>query len=117
VAGLARALRDDFAARVASRSVADDLARYAPFVLGTLSASILIAKYPNFARLPKEHVRSMLFMFDAALVLYVALDLASGRALTSMTDLPRAASILVIAIAVLLLANVVYLFVRRRAPR
>jgi hypothetical protein len=97
--------------------VADDLARYAPFVLGTLGASILIAKYPNFARLPKERVRSMLFMFDAALVLYVALDLASGRALTSMTDLPRAASILVIAIAVLLFANLVYLFVRRRAPR
>ena len=59
----------------------------------------------------------MLFMFDAALVLYVARDLASGRALTLMTDLPRATSILVIAIAVLLFANVVYLFVRRRAPR
>ena len=97
--------------------MADELARYAPFVLGTLSASIVIARYPNFARLPKEHVRSMLFMFDAALVLYVARDLASGRALTLMTDLPRATSILVIAIAVLLFANVVYLFVRRRAPR
>ena len=97
--------------------MADDFTRYGPFAFAMVTASILIAKYPNFARLPKEHVRSMLFMFDAALVLYVALDLASGRALTSMTDLPRAASILVIAIAVLLFANVVYLFVRRRAPR
>jgi hypothetical protein len=97
--------------------VADDLARYGPFVLGTLSASILIAKYPGFARLPTERVRSMLLMFDAALVLYVALDLVSGRALTSMNDLPRAASVLLIAIAVLAIANVMYLLVQRRAPR
>ena len=97
--------------------MADDVARYAPFVLGTLSASILIAKYPNFARLPKEHVRSMLLTFNGAFVLYVALDLASGRALTSMTDLPRAALVLFIAVLVLAIANVIYVLVRRRAPR
>ena len=97
--------------------MADDLARYGPFVLGTLGASILIATYPGFARLPKERARSTLLMFDAALVLYVGLDLVSGRALTSMTDLPRAASLLVIAIAVFAIANVMYLSLRRRAPR
>jgi hypothetical protein len=97
--------------------VADDLARYGPLVLGTLSASIIIAKYPGFARLPAERVRSLLLMFDAALVVYVALDLLSGRALTSMNDLPRAASVLLIAIAVFAIANAMYLVVRRRAPR
>jgi hypothetical protein len=56
-------------------------------------------------------------MFDAALVLYVALDLVSGRALTSMNDLPRALAVLFIGIAVFAIANVMYLFVRRRAPR
>ena len=117
MAGLARALRDDFAARVASGPVAEDLARYGPFVLGTLAASILIAKYPAFARVPEQRVRSMLLVFDASLVLYVFLDLVSGRALTSMTDLPRAASVLLIAIAVIAIANVFYLFVLRRAPR
>jgi uncharacterized membrane protein YczE len=97
--------------------VADDLARYGPFVLGTLAASILIAKYPDVARMPKERLRLMLLTFDAALVLYVFLDLVSGRALTSMTDLPRAASVLLIAIALIAIANVFYLFVLRRAPR
>jgi hypothetical protein len=97
--------------------VADDLARYGPFVLGTLTASILIAKYPGFARVPTERIRSLLLMFDAALVLYVALDLLSGRALTSMNNLPRALSVLFIGIAVFAIANVMYLFVRHRAPR
>jgi hypothetical protein len=117
MARLACALRYDFAARVGSTPVADDLARYGPFVLGMLTASIVIAKYPGFARLPAERVRPLLLMFDAALVLYVALDLVSGRALTSMNDLPGAASVLLIAIAVIAIANVMYLFVRRRAPR
>ena len=95
--------------------MAEDLARYGPFVLGTLCASLLIAKYPG--RVPKERLRLMLLTFDGALVLYVFLDLVSGRALTSMTDLPRAASVLLIAIAVIAMANVIYLFVRQRAPR
>jgi len=96
--------------------VADDVARYAPFVLGTLSASILIAKY-RFS-VPTERVRSNLLMFNGAFVLYVALDLISGRALTSMTDLPRAALVLLSAILVLAFVNVAYLLVRRsRAPR
>jgi len=34
-----------------------------------------------------------------------------------MTDLPRAAAVLLVAIAVLATANVIYLFVLRRAPR
>ena len=96
--------------------MADDLARYGPFVLGGLSASLLIAKYPRFARVPTERVRSLVLMFDAALVLYVALDLVSGRALSTVNDLPRAASVLLIAIAVIAIANFMYLFVRRRAP-
>ena len=95
----------------------DEITKYGPLLLAMVAVSILIATYPSYVGLPKERVRSTLLTFNAAFVLYVALDLASGRALTSMTDLPRAATILVIAIAVLLFANVVYLFVRRRAPR
>jgi hypothetical protein len=91
--------------------------RYGPTALGMVAASLLIAKYPGFLGQSTERVRSSLLMFNAALVLYVALDLVSGRALTSMTDLPRAAAVLAIAIAALLIANVIYLFVRRRAPR
>jgi hypothetical protein len=34
-----------------------------------------------------------------------------------MTDLPKAAAILLVAVVALLIANVIYLFVRRRAPR
>jgi hypothetical protein len=97
--------------------VQDEITRYGPFALAMVAASILIAKYPGFLRLSSERVRSSLLMFNAAFVLYVALDLVSDRALTSMTDLPRAASVLFIAIAVLLIANVIYLFVRRRATR
>jgi hypothetical protein len=82
-----------------------------------VAVSILIATYPGYVGLPKERVRSTLLMFNAAFVLYVALDLASGRALTSLTDLPRAALILVIAVLVLAIANVIYILVRRRAPR
>lgn len=82
-----------------------------------VAVSILIATYPGYMGLPKERVRSTLLMFNTAFVLYVALDLASGRALTSLTDLPRAALILVIAVLVLAIANVIYILVRRRAPR
>jgi hypothetical protein len=82
-----------------------------------VAASLLIAKYPGYLGLSRERVRSSLLMFNAAFVLYVALDLVSDRALTSMTDLPRAASVLFLAVAALLIANVIYLFVRRRAPR
>ena len=56
--------------------------------------------------------------FLGAYLLFVVLDLVSGRALTSMTDLPKAAAILLIAVVALLIANVIYLFARRpRAPR
>jgi predicted PurR-regulated permease PerM len=82
-----------------------------------VAVSLLIAKYPGYLGLSAERVRSSLLMFAAAFVLYVALDLVSGRALTSMTDLPRAVSVLLIAVAALLIANVIYLLVRRRAPR
>ncbi len=82
-----------------------------------VAVSLLIAKYPGYLGLSRERVRSLLLMFNAAFVLYVALDLVSDRALTSMTDLPRAASVLLIAVAALLIANLIYLFVRRRAPR
>ena len=95
----------------------DEITRYGPTAVGMMIASLLIAKYPGFLRLSTERVRSSLLMFNAAFVLFVALDLVSGRALTSMTDIPRAFSVLVIAIAVLLIANVIYLFVRRRATR
>ncbi len=82
-----------------------------------VAVSILIATYPSYVGLPKERVRSTLMTFNGAFVLYVALDLASGRALTSMTDLPRAALVLFIAVLVLAIANVIYVLVRRRAPR
>lgn len=57
-------------------------------------------------------------MFNSAFVLYVALDLVSGRALTSMTDIPKAALVLLAAVVVLAFANLIYLFLQgRRAPR
>ena len=96
--------------------MADDFTRYGPFALAMVTSSILIAKY-RFG-VPTERVRSNLLMFNGAFVLYVALDLISGRALTSMTDLPRAALVLLSAILVLAFVNVAYLLVRRsRAPR
>jgi hypothetical protein len=82
-----------------------------------VAVSLLIAKYPGYLGLSAERVRSSLLMFGAAFVLYVALDLVSGRALTSMADIPRAVSVLLIAVVALLTANVIYLLVRRRAPR
>jgi hypothetical protein len=97
--------------------VQDEILRYGPLTLAMVTVSLLVAKYPGHLGLSKERVRSSLLMYNAAFVLYVALDLASGRALTSMTDLPRAAAVLLFAIAVLATANVIYLFVRRRAPR
>jgi hypothetical protein len=97
--------------------VQDEISRYGPMTLAMLTVSLLVAKYPGHLGLSTERVRSSLLMFNAAFVLYVALDLVSGRALTSMTDLPRAAAVLLFAIAVLAIGNVLYLFVRRRAPR
>ena len=97
--------------------MADDLARYGPFILAMASVSILIARYPDFSRVPKERVRSTLLIYNAALVVFVALDLVSGRALTSPTDLAKAASLLTVAVLGFGIANVIYLIVRRRAPR
>jgi hypothetical protein len=82
-----------------------------------VAVSLLVAKYPGYLGLSAERVRSSILMYNAAFVLFVALDLVSGRALTSMTDIPRAASVLLVAVAALLIANVIYLFVRRRASR
>ena len=82
-----------------------------------VAVSLLVAKYPGFLGLSAERVRSSLLMYNAAFVLFVALDLVSDRALTSMTDIPKAVSILLVTVAALLIANVIYLRVRRRAPR
>jgi len=82
-----------------------------------VAVSLLVAKYPGYLGLSAERVRSSILMYNAAFVLFVALDLVSGRALTSITDIPRAASVLLVAVAALLIANVIYLFVRRRASR
>jgi hypothetical protein len=97
--------------------VQDEITRYGPLVLALLAVSMLIGKYPGYVGLPEKRVRSTLLTFNAAFVLFVALDLASGRALTSMTDLPKAALVLLTAVFVLLIANIVYLLLRRRAPR
>jgi hypothetical protein len=97
--------------------VQDEITRYGPFALAVLAVSLLVAKYPGHLGLSRERVRSSLLTYNTAFVLYVALDLISGRALTSMTDLPRAAAVLLFAIAVLAVVNVMYLLVRRRAPR
>ncbi len=56
--------------------------------------------------------------FGGAYLLFVVLDLVSGRALTSVTDPAKAAAVLLIGVAALLVANVIFLFVRHpRAPR
>jgi hypothetical protein len=85
--------------------------------LAMVAASLLIAKYPSFLGLSAERVRSSLLMYNAAFVLFVLLDLVSDRALTSMTDLPKAALVLLTAVLVIAIANVLYLIVRPRAPR
>jgi len=93
-----------------------DLGVYVPTGLGVLAASFLIWKYP--LSVPRERLPMLIVSFIGAYLLFVVLDLVSGRALTTTTDLPRAAAVLLIAVAVLLIANVIYLFVRRRrAPR
>ena len=93
-----------------------DLGIYVPFGLGVLTASFLIWKYP--LSVPRERLPRLIASFIGAYLLFVVLDLVSGRVLTSMTDIPRAAAILLIAVVALLTANVIYLFVRRpRAPR
>ena len=95
----------------------DEITKYGPLLLAMVAVSILIATYPGYVGLPKERVRSTLLTFNAAFVLYVALDLASGRALTSMTDLPKTALVLLIAVLVLAIVNVIYVLLQRRAPR
>jgi hypothetical protein len=98
--------------------VQDDLVRYGPLALAMLAVTILVGKYPAYVGVPKERVRPTLNIFAGAFVLFVALDLVSGYALTSMTDLPRAALVLLVAVLVLLFANVIYLVVQRgRASR
>jgi hypothetical protein len=93
-----------------------DLGVYIPSGLGVLAASFVIWKYP--LSVPRERLPSLIASFIGAYLLFVVLDLVSGRALTSMTDLPKAAAVLLGAVAALLIANVIYLFVRRpRAPR
>ena len=93
-----------------------DLGVYVPLGLGILAASFLIWKYP--LSVPRERLPRLIASFIGAYLLFVVLDLVSGQALTSMTDLPRAAAILLIAVVALLIANVIYLFARRpRAPR
>jgi len=92
-----------------------DLGVYVPFGLGVLTASFLIWKYP--LSVPRERLPRLIASFIGAYLLFVVLDLVSGRALTSMTDLPKAATILLVAVVALLIANVIYLYARRRAPR
>jgi hypothetical protein len=93
-----------------------DLSVYVPLGLGVLAAAFLIWRYP--LSVPRDRVPVTIATFLGAYVLFVILDIVSGRALTSITDLPKAASVLLIAVAALLLGNVVYLFLRsRRAPR
>jgi hypothetical protein len=93
-----------------------DLGAYVPFGLGVLAASLLIWKYP--LSVPRERLPRLIASFIGAYLLFVVLDVISGRALTSMADLPKAAGILLITVAALLIANVMYLYVRRpRAPR
>ena len=82
-----------------------------------VAVSILIARYPGYLGMSRERVRSTLLMYNAAFVVFVALDLVSDRALTSMTDLPKAASVLLFAIAAALIANLIYLLVRHRVSR
>jgi hypothetical protein len=93
-----------------------DLGVYVPLGLGVLTASFLIWKYP--LSVPRERLPRLIASFIGAYLLFVALDLVSGRTLTSMADLPKAAAVILIAVAALLIANVIYLFARRpRAPR
>jgi len=93
-----------------------DLSVYVPLGLGLLAAAFLFWRYP--LSVPRDRVPRMIATFLGAYVLFVILDIVSGRALTSITDLPKAASVLLIAVAALLVGNLVYLFLRRpRAPR
>ena len=93
-----------------------DLIIYVPLALAMVASSFLIAKYPPLG-LPKERVPSTLVIMNAFL-LFVVLDVMSGRALTSYTDPPKTAVVLLTALVVLACANLAYLLVRqRRAPR
>ena len=94
-----------------------DLIIYVPLALAMVASSFLIAKYPPLS-LPKERVPSTLVIMNGAFVLFVVLDVMSGRALTLYTDPPKTAVVLLTALVVLACANLAYLLVRqRRAPR
>jgi predicted membrane-bound dolichyl-phosphate-mannose-protein mannosyltransferase len=96
----------------------DELTRYGPIGLAMVAVAILIATYPGFLGLPRERVRPTLLIYIGAFVLFVVLDVISGQALTSITDLPRAAAVLLSAVFVLAIANLVYLVMRHpHAPR
>ena len=95
----------------------DEVTRYGPTALATVAVSLLIAKNPGYLGLSRDRVRQALLTFNVAFVLFVALDLVSDRALTSMTDLPRTAFFVFVAISAILIANLIVLFVRHRAPR
>lgn len=95
----------------------DEITRYGPFALAIVAVSVLIARYPGYLGLSADRVRSSLLTFNAAFVLFVVLDLASDHALTSMTDLARTGFFILVACAAILIANIIVLYLQRRAPR
>src|SRR5205814_6179900 len=89
-----------------------DLGVYVPFGLGVLTASFLIWKFP--LTVPRERIPMVIATFLGAYVLFVVLDVASGRALTTYADIPKTFAVFGVALLVLAIANFAYL---RFGPR
>jgi len=89
-----------------------DLGVYVPFGLGVLTASFLIWKFP--LTVPRERIPMVIATFLGAYLLFVVLDVASGRALTTYGDIPKTFAVFGVALLVLAIANFAYL---RFGPR
>ena len=89
-----------------------DLGIYVPFGLGVFTANFLIWKFP--LTVPRERIPMVIATFLGAYVLFVVLDVASGRALTTYGDFPKTLSVFGVALLVLAIANFAYL---RFGPR
>ena len=84
-----------------------DLGVYVPFGLGVLTASFLIWKFP--LTVPRERIPMVIATFLGAYLLFVVLDVASGRALTTYGDIPKTLAVFGVALVVLAIANFAYL--------
>lgn len=90
---------------------------YVPLATASLVLAILIAFRPD-PRLPRGRLPITLATFLGAFLVFVGIDLASGRAITRLADVPGVGLYAFVAVVVMVLANLtVLILLRGRTPR